>query len=107
MEFKAAPPSLNRSDVQTETDLTMRIDRSVKAYMGSAAFNAKKVGDTPTDALTLVPRRYVTNNGTLASRPIASVAVIGQPYFATDTNTPLTFNGTGWVNGVGSVVASS
>lgn len=105
MEYTAQPKSLQRNDVQAEADLTVRIDRSVRAYIGSAAFNARKVGDTPTDALSLVPRKFVTNNGLLASRPASSVATVGQPYFATDTGIPMIYSVEGWRNGVGSIVA--
>lgn len=107
MEFKAAPSSLNRSDVQTESDMTMRIDRSVRSYLGSAAFTGRKVGDTPTDSLSLVPRKFVTNNGSVAGRPASSVATVGQFYLNTQNNQPMWYTTGGWVNGVGSIVAQN
>ena len=77
----------------------------VQQYLKSSAFTDRKLTDTPTDALQVVPRKYVTNNGTVASRPASSVATVGQPYFATDTKIPMTYDTTGWVNGIGSIVA--
>lgn len=67
----------------------------------------KKIGDTPTDNLQLVPRKYVNLNGTLSNRPASVLAVIGQQYYATDINVPLFYDGTKWRNGVGSVIASN
>lgn len=81
--------------------------RVFKQYMQSGAFTQRKITDTPTDALSMVNRKYVTMNGTVANRPSASVATVGTRYFATDTGIPMTYTGSNWVNGVGSVVASS
>ena len=79
------------------------IDRAISK---AVSYNTRKLGDTPTDDLQLTPRKYVTANGSVASRPIGSVAVIGQRYFANDTNIPMYFTAQkNWVNGVGSVVA--
>lgn len=90
--------------------LTRMIDERIKAvvpvYLRQEAFTKRKLTDTPTDNLQVVNRKYVTLNGTVANRPTSSVATVGQPYFATNTNIPMTYNGTNWVNGVGSVVAA-
>lgn len=82
-----------------------RIKKIVPEMLKGSAFTQRKLTDMPNDALEVVPRKYVTNNGTLANRPISSVATIGQPYLATDTNIPMTYTTSGWVDGVGSVVA--
>jgi len=87
--------------------IDMRVQKLVSSYLKTSAFTDRKLTDTPTDSLQVVPRKYVTNNGTAANRPNSSVATIGQPYLATDTNIPMTYTATGWVNGVGSVVAST
>lgn len=79
--------------------------KTVQEYLRSNGFTGKKITDTPTDALSVVNRNYVNMSGTVANRPTSSVATIGQRYFATNTNIPMTFNGTNWVNGSGSVVA--
>ena len=85
------------------------IDDRIKAvlplYLSGSAFTQRKVTDTPTDSLEVVPRKFVTNNGPVANRPVSSVAVIGQPYYATDTFIPMTYSTQGWRNGVGSIVA--
>lgn len=77
----------------------------VRDYMKSSAFTDRKLTDTPTDSLSVVNRRFVTLNGAVTSRPSSSVATVGQHYYATDTNIPMTYSSSGWVNGVGSVVA--
>lgn len=71
------------------------------------SFVQKRVGDTPTDALQLVNRKYVTLNGTVANRPASLMAIIGQQYYATDINIPLFYDGTKWRNGIGSIIASN
>lgn len=76
-------------------------------YLKTSAFTNRKLTDTPTDANQVVPRRFVTSNGLVANRPSSSVAVVGQPYLATDTGIPMTYTQGGWRNGVGSVVAST
>jgi len=70
-------------------------------------FSARKLGDTPTDDLQLTPRKFVTGNGVIASRPASSEAIVGQFYLATDIPTPMWRVSNGWVNGVGSVVAGN
>ena len=80
--------------------------KTIQQYSKTSAFTDRKLTDMPTDALSVVSRRYVTLNGEVADRPNASVATVGQHYFATDTNIPMTYTGTNWVNGVGSVIAS-
>ena len=79
----------------------------VRDYMKTSAFTDRKLTDTPTDALSVVNRRYTNLNGVVASRPASSVATVGQRYFATDTNITMTFNTTGWYNGSGSLVAAA
>ena len=79
----------------------------VQNYLKTSAFTDRKLTDTPTDSLSVVNRKYVTLNGVVADRPKSSVATIGQPYLATDTNIPMTYTAGGWRNGVGSVVALS
>jgi hypothetical protein len=79
------------------------IDEAMKKV---ASFQTRKLGDTPTDAYQLTPQKYVNMNGSVAGRPVGSVASIGQFYFSSNVNTPMWFNSNNqWVNGVGSVVA--
>lgn len=84
-----------------------RIKAVLPAYLQGSAFTQRKITDTPTDALEVVNRQFVTLNGLVANRPTSSVAVVGQSYFATDTNIPMTYSTTGWRNGVGSIVAQA
>lgn len=76
----------------------------VQDYLKSSAFTDRKLTDTPTDALAVVNRKYITNNGT--DRPASSV--IGQPFFdmslASGRGKPITWNGTGWVDATGTYV---
>ncbi len=82
-----------------------RAKKIVEEYLKSTGFTSRKLTDTPTDNLSMVNRKYVTNNGTVANRPKSSVATIGQPYFATDTGIPMTYSAQGWRNGSGSIVS--
>lgn len=77
----------------------------VQKYLKSTAFTDRKITDTPLENLSVVNRKYVNLNGSVASRPKSSVASVGQRYFATDTNIPMTYSSAGWRNGVGSIVA--
>lgn len=77
----------------------------IQNYLKGGAFTESKITDTPTDALAVVNRKYVTLNGVVASRPKSSVATVGQFYLATDTKIPMRYTTGGWVNGVGSIVA--
>ena len=75
----------------------------VKKYTKTNDFTMRKITDTPTDALSVVNRKYVTQNGSIAAAPITSI--VGQRYFASDLGYPV-FKNTiyRWVNSVGSVV---
>lgn len=90
-------------DIKRQTEELIK--KTIRDELRSGAFTARKLTDTPTDGLMVVNRNYVNLNGTLANRPNSSIATIGQSYLATDTNVPLRYNGTNWVNGIGSVVA--
>ena len=68
-------------------------------------FSDKKTTDTPTDALSVVNRKYVTANGALTARPVSSVATVGQRYYETTNNVPIYYTTAGWRNTVGSIVA--
>lgn len=78
----------------------------IQTYLKSSAFSDRKLTDTPTDALAVVNRRYVTLNGPSANRPVSSV--VGQQYFdttlASGRGKTVTWNGTGFVDATGSYV---
>ncbi len=78
----------------------------ISDYNKTSAFTARTLTDTPTDANAVVPRRYVTMNGSVAGRPTSSVATVGQFYLDTQSNRPMWYTQAGWVNGIGSVIAS-
>lgn len=84
--------------------LDKRIQAEVAKQLQSGLFSARKLTDTPTDALQMVNRKYVTNNGTV--RPTSSV--IGQPFLdtslASGRGKPIWWNGTGWVDATGTFV---
>lgn len=82
------------------------VRKIVADYMKTSAFTTRKLTDTPTDALAIVNRRYVTQNGAESVRPTASVATTGQFYLSTDTNIPSWRTPSGWVDGVGSIIAT-
>ena len=100
-------PVLDDKSELEKKKLEETILRTVKEFLKSSAFTDRKLTDTPTDNLSVVNRRYVNLNGTLANRPTASVATVAQRYFATDTNIPMTYSTTGWRDGVGSIVAQA
>lgn len=80
-----------------------KFKRLVPDYLESKAFTQRKLSDTPTDNLQVVPRKYVNMNGSIASAPIGSI--IGQQYFASDLGYPVFKNANSrWANSVGSVV---
>ena len=96
---------LPKNDLDFNKQVDERIRKIVPQMLAQSAFTDHKVTDTPTDAYNVVPRHFVTNNGTVANRPKSSVATVGQPYYATDTLIPMTYTAEGWRNGVGSIVA--
>ena len=82
-----------------------QIQDIIRDYLQSGVFTNRQLADTPTDALSVVNKKYVTLNGAVADRPKSSIASVGQSYYATDTNIPMTYSAGGWRNGVGSIVA--
>lgn len=97
----------NPTSIGLEKIIDDRIKAVLPVYLKQAGYTDRKLSDTPTDAYEVVNRRFVTLNGTVANRPSSVVAVIGQKYYATDTNIPMTYSTAGWRNGVGSIVASA
>ena len=91
------------NQLENNEEMQKFVDERIKSVI---SFTSRKLTDTPTDDLMTVNRKYVNLNGTVASRPSSVAAKVGQGYFATDTSIPMKFNGTNWVNGVGSVVAT-
>ena len=88
--------------MDTNRQFEQKVTKIVENYLQSTAFIDRKLTDTPTDNLMVVPRKYVTMNGTSALRPTASV--VGQFYFDTSINKPVWWNGTGFVDATGTYV---
>lgn len=93
-------------DREQKKEIENIVQEAIKSNNISSSFRERRTIDTPTDSYSIVNRRYITLNGTVANRPRSSVATIGQPFFATDTNIPMTHDGNDWRNGVGSIVAA-
>lgn len=94
-------------DTQFKKTIGEEAVKAVKQYLQASAFTDRKLTDTPTDANQVVPRKYVTANGSVAGRPTSSVATVGQFFLATDTGMPMWFTSAGWRNGSGSIVAGA
>ncbi len=87
-------------DENLKKQVDERVMKIVDSYLKTSAFTNRKLTDTPTDALQVVPRKYVTMNGPTANRPTSSV--IGQRYFDTTLNQPVWVgNGYAWVDATG------
>ena len=71
------------------------------------SFTERKTTDTPTDSFSLVNRRFVTLSSNVGARPVSSVAIVGQPFFDTTSNIPMTYSVGGWRDGNGSIVAQN
>jgi len=92
-------------DENTKKEIQTLVTETIRQYAKSGAFTDRKLTDTPTDDLAVVNRKYVTSNGTFATRPAG--AVTGQPYFATDLATNglrSWYNGQNWVSATGSIL---
>lgn len=91
-----------------DQDIKRMIEETVRKlmpeYLKGQGFTARKLTDTPTDGLQVVPRKYLTNNGSV--RPTSSV--VGQPFLdmslASGRGKPIIWNGTGWIDGQGTYV---
>lgn len=93
-----------------ETELQKQIDERIRKLvpeiLKGSAFTDRKLTDTPIDSLSVVPRKYVTMNGSVAGRPSGSV--IGQFYFNLNESIPMWRIPDGrWVNSSGSVIAQA
>ena len=97
----------NKIDDKTKKQIRLIALDAMKDYAKGQSFSDRKLADTPTDALSVVNRRFVTLSSNVAARPVSSVAIVGQPFFATDTFIPMTYSAAGWRNGVGSIVAQN
>jgi hypothetical protein len=77
-----------------------KVIQIVKDLQKSGNFTDRKLTDTPTDALSIVNRRFVTLNGITSSRPRSSI--LGQAYFDTTLGKPVWWDGSKFVDATGS-----
>ena len=82
-------------DDQTKKELASLIDERIRTSLKTDMFTQRKLTDTPTDALQVVNRKFVTMNGTTSLRPVSSI--LGQFYFDTSLGYPVWWNGSTWV----------
>lgn len=100
-------PTTDTTELDTPPQVVLQKDdiiKIIREYNKTIGFSDRKLTDTPSDALQVVPRKYITNNGTV--RPTSSV--VGQPFFdtslASGRGKPIIWNGTGWVDSTGTYV---
>lgn len=79
--------------------------KTFRELIKSGTLTDKRVIDTPTEAFAPVNRRFVTLSSNIGSRPISSIAVVGQRFYDLTNNTPIWYTTAGWRNSVGSIVA--
>ncbi len=86
-----------------EDQIKKLIADQVRKQLQGALFTARKLTDTPTDNLQVVPRKYVTRSSTTLLRPITSV--LGEFYFDIDESKPVWWNGTNYQDAAGNVIS--
>lgn len=86
-----------------EPNFDQKVIKIIEKYQKGKGFTQEKYTDTPTDALSVVPRKYITRNSTTALRPTTSV--LGEFYFDTTAGLPVWWNGTAYVDAAGNVVS--
>lgn len=87
---------------QSDTDFTQKVMQIIQQYSKGGGFTDRKLADTPTDALSVVNRKFVTQNGKTAARPVSSIT--GLQYYDTDLQKPVYWSGTTWKDSQGTVV---
>lgn len=86
---------MEQNNAKIDQKVDERIVKVVQQYLKSSGFTDRKLTDTPTDALSVVNRKFVTQNGTTARRPTSSL--LGLQYFDTTLGYPVYWNGSTWV----------
>lgn len=83
-------------------ELQQQVIQIIKKYLAQGAFTDRKVTDLPTDALQVVPRKYVTRNFTTALRPTTSI--IGEFYYDTTIHKPVWWSGSNYRDAAGNII---
>ena len=94
-------------DEETKKQIEEIALKVIQDYNKSFAFIEKKLTDTPTNAFSLVNRRFVTLSSNIGARPVSSVAVVGQRFFDTAGNRPIWYTTAGWRDATSSIVAQN
>lgn len=87
---------------QADPQFEQNVIKIIKQYLAGSAFTDRQVTDTPTEALSIVNRKFVTQNGTTANRPTSSIT--GLQYYDTTLNKPVYWSGTTWRDAAGTIV---
>lgn len=77
----------------------------IRDYNKTGGFTDRLIKDTPTDALAVVNRKYVTANGVTGSRP--PNPVVGQFYLDTSLGAhgkPIWWTTAGWIDATSTLV---
>lgn len=89
-------------DAKQKKEIEDIVRVEIRDQLKTELFTARKLTDTPTDALSVVNRKYVNMNGATASRPTGSI--LGQQYFDTSVGKPIYWSGSTWVDATGGAV---
>lgn len=88
-----------------EEKIGKQVVKAMQQYDKTSGFTSRKLTDTPTDALSVVNRKFVTGNGSTASRPTSPI--LGQFFLDTSLSAngkPIWFGPNGWADSTGTLV---
>lgn len=85
-----------------DENLKQQVTEIIKTYLAQGAFTDRKLTDLPTDALQVVPRKYVTRSYPTISRPMTSI--LGEFYYDTTVHKPAWWSGTSYKDAAGNVI---
>lgn len=87
---------------QQGPDFSQTVISIVQQYLKSSAFSDRKLTDTPTDALSVVNRKFVTQNGSTTQRPTSPT--LAQQFWDSSLQKPVYWSGTNWKDSQGNIV---
>lgn len=85
--------------LQVQDTVKKEVEKQLKQYRQDWGFTDRKLTDTPTDALAVVNRKFVTLNGTTGARPPSPVT--GQYYLDTTLGKPIWYLAGAWIDATG------
>lgn len=86
----------------TSDDFEDKVTEVIRHYLSTSGFSDIKLTDTPKDAHQIVPRNFVTANGSTGSRPTSPVT--GQFFYDLSVGKPIWWNGSNWKDANGNTV---